>query len=193
MAQKRSKSWTNGEVALVLLFKKSKGSLKLLSQILKRKEDHIDWVWRWARDPTSFPYEAQNKLMAQTATMKSLLGPYLCDAIDVPSEPSNANQGWVYFANDVRDKGLTKIGRARDVKRRLRELTKSVYPLELIHQIKCENSKEVELKLHRILKQYREAGTEWFRIPLSVVESWKQIERIGEGFDDWSRFLPKTH
>lgn len=88
--------------------------------------------------------------------------------------------GYVYVIQD--GAGLCKIGRAKDVKKRLQTLsTASSSPLTLIAFWECENAGQREATMHEFWSDVRVRG-EWFRIPDNIVEAWKleQSERGDE-------------
>jgi DNA-binding Xre family transcriptional regulator len=72
--------------------------------------------------------------------------------------------GYVY-AIGIEGTALVKIGVARDVQRRLKELQTGVpYRLEVLHQEQVEQPHLVESALHDILEVVRQRG-EWFELP----------------------------
>lgn len=84
----------------------------------------------------------------------------------------NDRSGFVYVIQD--GSGLCKIGRARDVKNRLRSLsTAASSALTLIASWPCSNAAEYEAILHAAWRDVRVRG-EWFRIPDDVVTGWKK-------------------
>lgn len=68
--------------------------------------------------------------------------------------------GYVYV---VRANGLYKIGSAKDLDRRLRQLRTASPYLEEIDFIVCVAYREIEKHLHALFSQKREAG-EWFSL-----------------------------
>jgi hypothetical protein len=70
------------------------------------------------------------------------------------------SDGWVYFLAGA---GLIKIGWARDVRLRVREVqAMSPVELELVHQVL--GSMDLETRLHRHFRGHRRHG-EWFALP----------------------------
>jgi hypothetical protein len=82
--------------------------------------------------------------------------------------------GFVYVIQD--ESGLCKIGRTRDVAKRIRALsTGSSSELKLIASWPCSDAGEYESMLHQAWSEVRVRG-EWFRIPDDVVTGWKKTD-----------------
>lgn len=80
--------------------------------------------------------------------------------------------GFVYVVQD--GSGLCKIGRAKDVEKRIRSLsTGSSSALTLIASWPCEDAGAREADLHLEWSKERVRG-EWFRIPENVVNGWRE-------------------
>jgi hypothetical protein len=80
--------------------------------------------------------------------------------------------GFVYVIQD--GSGLCKIGRAKNVEKRIRSLsTGSSSDLTLIASWPCSNAGEYEAILHQAWRDVRVRG-EWFRIPDDVLIGWKK-------------------
>ncbi|WP_051525136.1 GIY-YIG nuclease family protein [Exiguobacterium artemiae] len=78
------------------------------------------------------------------------------------------SEGWVYFLKA--DNGLTKIGRTKDLKKRMYHFTvKLPYELELIHAIKSNYTVELEEQLHGKYNHLRVRG-EWFNLNDEIIE-----------------------
>lgn len=98
-----------------------------------------------------------------------------------------SGRGFVYF---LRGEQYWKIGRSKDPRQRLNDITVGEFPVSLFHQIKCTLACDVEHKLHGLWAHKRVNG-EWFAIPDEVVESWRAVDSIGVNFDGWDIFADK--
>lgn len=86
----------------------------------------------------------------------------------------NERSGFVYVIQD--GSGLCKIGRAKDVQKRLRTLaTAASSELTLVASWLCDDASGRESTLHQEWSEARVRG-EWFRIPEEVVAAWRQGE-----------------
>lgn len=80
--------------------------------------------------------------------------------------------GYVYVIQD--GSGLCKIGRARDVQKRLKTLsTAASSKLDLVASWPCDDASEREAIMHEFWSDLRVRG-EWFRIPDHVVALWRE-------------------
>lgn len=85
--------------------------------------------------------------------------------------PSGDRSGFVYVIQN--DSGLCKIGRAKDVGKRIRSLsTGSSSELKLIAAWPCDDAAQHESRLHAEWNEHRVRG-EWFRIPEDTVTRWQ--------------------
>lgn len=83
-------------------------------------------------------------------------------------QPMKKSEGWVYFLKA--DNGLTKIGRTKDLKKRMYHFTvKLPYELELIHAIESDYTVELEAQLHEKYKHLNVRG-EWFNLNEEIME-----------------------
>lgn len=102
--------------------------------------------------------------------------------------------GFVYVIQD--ESGLCKIGRTRDVAKRIRSLsTGCSSELKLVASWPCRDAGEYEAILHETWRDVRVRG-EWFRIPDDVVAGWRKGDGLpalqnGDGVTttDTAKFL----
>jgi hypothetical protein len=85
--------------------------------------------------------------------------------------PTEKSEGWVYFLKA--DNGLTKIGRTKDLDKRMFHFTvKLPYKLEVIHSIKTDYTIQLEKRLHEKYDSFRVRG-EWFALSDEHLEEIK--------------------
>ena len=85
----------------------------------------------------------------------------------------NDRSGFVYVIQD--GTGLCKIGRARNVEKRIRSLsTGSSSDLTLVASWPCDDASEHEATMHESYSDLRVRG-EWFRIPDSILTVWREF------------------
>lgn len=89
-----------------------------------------------------------------------------------PGQPL-ASTGYVYLM--IAANGLYKIGRSRNIVRRLRGIqTSSPIPVELTHSVKTRSSNQLESNLHKVFSDRRSHG-EWFKLTPMQVQQVKEI------------------
>jgi len=80
-------------------------------------------------------------------------------------------KGYIYFLKPQNEEGPIKIGRARNIKRRISHLQTSLpYDLKLIGYIETSNYIKLENEIHRIY-QTKNLKREWYNLNLIEVES----------------------
>lgn len=85
------------------------------------------------------------------------------------------NRGFVYLI--FCDIGLHKIGVAKSVKARVKQLRVSLPPpldVTLVHAIRCDDRRQLERELHQKYASARVRG-EWFKLSSAQVEEIKAI------------------
>jgi len=89
-------------------------------------------------------------------------------------KPGDSKQiGYVYFIQD-RLSGIVKIGRTKNMERRLAIFTRKLsFPIQLIQYIKTINYEIIELAFHRHYDNKRLRG-EWFKLDQDEIEQIKQ-------------------
>ena len=101
----------------------------------------------------------------------------------VNSMRPNHESGWLYFIQDGPD-GPVKIGRATDVRRRMRSLRSgNPRPLKLLAAV--EGGAELETHVHRRLARARLGKSEWFRTApvMAFLRRYGVTENLREGDD----------
>lgn len=89
------------------------------------------------------------------------------------SEIRKDNSGYVYLLRA--DNGLCKIGKAKVVNDRVRQLEISLpYDLELVSELYAEDCTETEANLHRRFAKKRIKG-EWFKLDETDIEYIKEL------------------
>lgn len=84
-------------------------------------------------------------------------------------------QGYVYILKA--DFGVYKIGRTKDLERRLRDFRIFPKEFELVHSIACEDEVKVEKELHERYKD-KKVRNEWFELTDSDIEDLKKINYV---------------
>lgn len=81
--------------------------------------------------------------------------------------------GFVYVIQDA--SGLVKIGRTKDIEKRLRALsTGASSTLSVVTYWSCEDAAEREAIEHEFWSEYRVRG-EWFCIPDHILNIWREF------------------
>ena len=94
----------------------------------------------------------------------------------------NGKSGFVYIVRNA--EGLYKIGRTKNVERRIRSLQiASSSKLVLVHAIKADNARDLERTLHDGQSDRKVSG-EWFRIPDWEIEVIKTIGYMPASYDE---------
>ena len=135
-----------------------------------KKEEMLDLVYGMMKfienDVTDSDIEKYNE-EAFEEMMIQMAGPNWKEeqpklAKSIEPQPMKKSEGWVYFLKA--DNGLTKIGRTKDLKKRMYHFTvKLPYELELIHAIESDYTVELEAQLHEKYSHLNVRG-EWFNL-----------------------------
>jgi predicted GIY-YIG superfamily endonuclease len=84
-------------------------------------------------------------------------------------------QGFVYILKS--DFGVYKIGRTKDLERRLRDFRIFPKEFELVHSIACEDEVKVEKDLHERYKD-KKVRNEWFELSDDDIQDLKKINYV---------------
>lgn len=76
--------YTDSEIALILLFRRSAEAKRRLADFLGRSPHAVDFVWRWA-EGAAFPEDAYNEIRRQVARVEEILGPEVRGVVPVDS------------------------------------------------------------------------------------------------------------
>lgn len=119
--------------------------------------------------------------------------------VDFPVNPKEQEQaafewgsdnGYIYIAGIEEDDSLCKIGKSKDVPRRVKELTKGPYTLRLIHSFPAGDMGMVETFLHKMFLPDRRRG-EWFNLDSESIGWLESIHYASSSiFSGFALFMP---
>lgn len=105
-------------------------------------------------------------------------------SLELAAWPADQTQGHVYFL--LADNGMVKIGKAKSVDKRLKQVKpKMPYDLEIVHKIKSDKPLKLESVFHSFFEKHRKKG-EWFDLNKNDLRKISQIDSYFD-FSDYDK------